>query len=120
MKQLNKREEFLLGIIDNIIGGKIGVIEARLEVLECDHEYAPVEWMRTHIYSGDGGTVSSQRKAYSVKCAKCGNVLCDITEREYLLETLESHTEQCNEECDRLKIRLDLLDFQRGVIDGAE
>jgi len=91
MKAISKREQQIIELTQRALTGifkcDIESIKSRLDILECDHQYVPTEYVKSYSYPENGGrVVMASRKTYSVKCAKCGHVLCDMTERDYLVE----------------------------------
>ena len=114
MKAISKREQQIIELTQRALTGifkcDIESIKSRLDILECDHQYVPTEYVKSYSYQESGGMVMTSRKTYSVKCAKCGHVLCDMTERDYLVEKIENHSEQCKEDIEQMKIRLAQLE----------
>ena len=81
-------------------------LRLRIEFLECDHEYVPDEITRFKTECNNGWALCSSYKAYVLKCDKCGHILKDITEKEYLLAKLESDKNSCEEQHEETMARL--------------
>ena len=87
-------------------------LQLRVEFLECDHEYVPGTITRStlvhHPSEGStiGGMYSHRYTAYILKCSKCGHILKDITEKEYLLAKLESDKNSCEKQYEETMARL--------------
>ena len=81
-------------------------LRLRVEFLECEHEYVPDEITRFKFGWNGGWATHSPYKSYVLKCSKCGHILKDITEKEYLLAKLESDKNSCEEQYEETMARL--------------
>ena len=66
--------------------------ETRLSILECEHDGRPDTETRHMRITNSGGCTFEEYcpwTAFVMKCAKCGKVLRDLTEIEYLKARLE-------------------------------
>ena len=76
---------------------------SRLTVLECEHDPQPDT--ETRIFSGTYVTLSGC-VAYVERCSKCGTILRDLTEREYLEMRIEGIDSTWSAEKEELERRL--------------
>ena len=75
----------------------------RLKVLECDHEVVAVEHSMVVM------CFERPTSRYQLKCSKCGKVIQDITEREYLEMKLEIDRDSFLGRDEAMKARLAVL-----------
>ena len=85
-------------------------LRLRVEFLECEHEYVPGELTRSKFVTHCGCTSACPYTAYVLKCSKCGHILKDITEKEYLLAKLESDKNSCEKQYEETMSRLESLE----------
>lgn len=85
-------------------------LRLRVEFLECEHEYAPAKVTRHNIECTGGWRTYDGYWAYVLKCSKCGHILKDISEKEYLLAKLECDKSLCEEQYEETMLRLENLE----------
>ena len=80
-------------------------LRLRVEFLECEHEYVPDKITRWD-FPWRSGYIPGGQITHVLKCSKCGHILKDITEKEYLLAKLESDKNSCEEQYEETMARL--------------
>ena len=92
--------------------------EARLAILECEHEYVP-----SAISKATGGMITNGwaycglETVFVMKCSKCGSILRDLTEKEYLIARLEMDEGSFLGRSNEMKERLAVLEAEEKSAD---
>jgi len=87
--------------------------EARLAILECEHAYGPSEGSVKSLSSDHAGFIHCTNvPVFVMKCAKCGKVLRDLTEKEYLVACLERDESSFLGMSNEMKKRLAVLEAE--------